>query len=109
MTSMVVDPIDGAEMIRQLLVYDHMSTGDYFGRLEFRLDVSDCDVETAAAAIDELNAVHDGVDAYIGGDNVIDFDYYITADLLPVFRAITARYYSRHGARLLRWCYSAGS
>lgn len=103
MATMVVDPIEGAELRRQLALYDGIDAGDDFARLTFTLDVSKCDVETVSALVDELNAVDDGVDVFVADSGLVDFDYYVTADLRPVFRAIAARYEDRHGAELVFW------
>lgn len=102
MTSMVVPPDEGAEMVRQLAIYDGLTAGDYFARLTFTLDVSKCDCETANALVDELNGVDDSVDVGVVG-GLVDFDYYVTADLRPALRAIASRYAEKHGAELIFW------
>lgn len=103
MKSMVVDPYEGAELCRQLALYDGVHCGDYFARLTFTLDVSECDCETANALVAELNGVDDGVEVYVASGGLVDFDYYVTADLRPTFRAIASRYADRHGATLIFW------
>lgn len=102
MKSMVAPADEGVEIVRQLAIYDGLTAGDYFARLTFTLDVSKCDCESAAALVDELNGVNEGIDVgVIGG--LVDFDYYVTADLRPVLRAIAARYTDKHAAELIFW------
>lgn len=102
MTTIVAPADEGAEIVRQLAIYDGLTAGDYFARLTFTLDVSKCDCTAAAALIDELNAVHEDLDIGVFG-GLVDFDYYVTADLRPALRAIVERYVSKHAVELLFW------
>lgn len=104
--SFAAEIAEGAEIVRQLLKYDGIIvTREEFGRLSFCLDVNHCPLATAAGFIDELEHVDRLFgDVYISQIGTVDFDYYVTADLLYAIRRIVDSY-ERAGARLLNWSY----
>ena len=102
--SFVSEPAEGAEIIRQLVKYDGLiPTRLEFGRLYFVLDVIDISAAETARVVDELNGVDDGIDVYVNGSYLVVFDYYVTADLVPVLRGIV----NGSAARLRRWSYTS--
>lgn len=104
--SLVAEVPEGAEMVRQLLKYDGIIvTRAEFGRLSFSLDVNNCPLMVAQNIIDALEHIDSllgGV--YVSGAGTIDFDYYVTGDLLAPIRRVVDTY-QRQGAKLLSWSY----
>lgn len=84
-----------------------------FGRLTFAIDTDSMNRGDADCLIDDLNEIDDVI-ACTTCNGLVEFDYCLTATLLPAIRKIVERYCNAyHKGNLLYWIYddiiSAGS
>lgn len=75
-----------------------------FGRLTFAMETARLTVQDANALIDELDDLDDVVQVYVDDEDVLEFDYCVTSDMLPVIRGIIDPYLSQ-GAALTLWIF----
>lgn len=96
------------------------------GILRFKLDVTNLSVQDTEDLIDDLEDIDETPDFFVedetafdvttagevhyikGGLKVINFEYFITNDLLPKYRAVLDRYCGTYyKCNLLKWSYTA--
>lgn len=107
---MVADPLDGAEIVRQLRIYDKIElTEDEFGELDFIFDVSRLSIREAQEFLDEFNEIHEELALFIEWDRKIYFDYYVTSAILQDIQTLINKYSnSYYKGKLIRWRYGSG-
>lgn len=113
--SFVSTPEEGRELIRQLKVYDHLTVSPReFGLLDFTVDVTNLSVGDLHTFLDRVHGIDDNicleVEAIRPGNGgirrIIQFRYYITADLIVRFAQLTDSICNPvHGAILVNWHY----
>lgn len=105
--SVIADPYDGEALRQSLKDFDGIPFADgQFGRLRFKVDCADMTTREAFEFVERLNDADTTVNVFVDVDNCVEFDYYITEDLIPYFRGIvdefTGTYYR---GKLIRWEY----
>ena len=95
---------EGIEIARQLKKYDKVSCRGLFGRLTFEIDLSQMSVQTTNDLIDELNEIDNVISCYANEHHTLEFDYYVTSDLLPEIRGIIDLFIHPNGM-LLYWVF----
>ena len=85
----IVATVDEGEIIvSHLKRFDKVNCQGWFGRLSFEVDVSNMKVNEVDRLIEELNGVNDIISCYVTEFGTVNFDYYVTSDLLPEIRGI---------------------
>ena len=78
-----------------------------FGRLTFSVDCSYMSLRDAWDFVEQLNQLDEAVTVFVDIDRKIDFDYYITADLLPIIRGIVCEFTDEYfRGRIINWEYT---
>lgn len=108
MMKIVMTPEDGACCYRQMAKYDKIFLSKYeFGELKMQLDCLQLNNHERNKLVDALNSVDDTINVYVDCCGILDFDYYMTPNVLPEIRAIVDDYCLR-GAELDIWVYGGG-
>ena len=85
----IVATVDEGEiLVSHLRRFDKVNCAGWFGRLTFEVDVANMKVDEVNRLIDELNSVDDIISCYVTEFGTVEFDYYVTSDLLPEIRGI---------------------
>lgn len=85
----IVSTVDEGEiLVSHLRRFDKVNCEGWFGRLSFEVDVANMTIEAVNRLIDELNGVDDIICVYVSEFGTVEFDYYVTSDLLPEIRGI---------------------
>lgn len=104
--SIIADTIDGEEMIRQLHKFDNIAVSG-FGRLYFKLGVANLSLRDAWELVDLINDADPCVNVFIDTDKELEFEYFISEDLIPFFRDIVDEYTnSYYRGKLIDWIYT---
>lgn len=102
----IVSTVDeGKAITEHLKTFDKVSVDGTFGRLSFEIDTASLTVQECNDLLDELWAIDDIITSYAENGH-IEFDYYVTSDLLPDIRAAIDKYCQPNSRGiLLYWIY----
>ena len=105
MARVVAEPAEGLEIIRQMNIYERVCPD--LARLFFRVDVSACpsadDIENF---LNGLHFIHSDIDCCVEYGRLIEFDYFVTREILQDVRSLLDVYTSSaYKFRLICWRY----
>lgn len=89
----VVSTVDeGRIIVEHMRKFDKVNVQGHFGQLTFEVDAGALTVNECNDFLDELSEVSDVINCYLDEYRRIEFNYYVTQDLLPDIRSIVDKY-----------------
>ena len=108
--SVVANVEEGSELVDQLVKFDECSpslVAQHFRRLYFRVDVRAGILRDVEKFIDDFADLDEDINLFCE-NGLIDFDYFITLDLLPEIKFLISTYEEKKFS-LVFWELSDGS
>lgn len=83
---------EGQAIIEHMRRFDKIDVQGHFGRLTFEVDAGSLTCRECTEFLDELSNISDVISCYMDEHRRVEFDYYVTQDLLPEIRGIVDKY-----------------